>query len=151
MKRLLSMVAALMLMCVGFSAAANAAPAQGETEVITEVTFASADDVFHIDVEKARGAGALTADTSDCCVEGDIWRVDIHPDQPANPANAVTGIGNGSISEFSGAATAAPFVRGCVEISYEEGVDDFPALMSTRLRYSKSTGMIVSDVLPGSC
>jgi hypothetical protein len=110
-----------------------------------DLIFFSPTDTFTFDVTKAENdAGNLTADTIDCCVPGDLWQVDFATAQPANPANDVTGIGNGSTSEYSGAATSHPFIRGAVTVSYNSGTDFFPAEMCVRFQYSAAPGVEIT-------
>jgi hypothetical protein len=139
MRRLLLVLVAAFLM-VGFVDAGP--PPAGVTEQEFFIVFYSADDVYVIDVEKAQGAGDLIVDTMDCCVPGDKWKV-VVSEPNGNAAKTETGVGDGSNSEYTGAATAHPFVRGTVTVSYDSGVDIFPAGMQVRLRYTKDTGMIV--------
>lgn len=140
MKKRVSLLALVMVLLLVSVAAAAGTPTQYVTYAIT---FWNADDTYEFAVEKAQGAGDLTVDTADCCIAGDLWRVDLAPSQPANPANKVTGIGSGEINVWSGKATAHPWVRGKVVVSYESGVDAFPAGMCVRFQYTKAPGVIV--------
>ena len=117
--------------------AGNGPPTPGPTEVTFDLVFNTADDTFTFTVDKAQRAGDLTVDTLDCCIAGDLWRVDLEASQPANQSE--TGIGDGNTSEFSGAATGSPWVHGTVTVSYESGVDVFPAGMTVRFRYSTAS------------
>jgi hypothetical protein len=111
-----------------------------------DLTFASADDTFAFQIAKGEDnpAGSLTADTIDCCIAGDLWKVSFDTAQPANPANDVVGVGSGSTTEFSGAATASPFINGTVTVSYDGGTDVFPAEMCVRFQYSKAPGVEIT-------
>ena len=122
-------------------------PEPGPTDVEFLLSFSDADDTHSFAVEKAQKAGDLTVDTLDCCIPGDLWRVDLVSSQP----NAATsGTGDGSITEFSGAATGHPWVTGVVTVSYDSGVDVFPAGMTVRFHYSQSsndnTGMNITQI-----
>ena len=125
------------------SAVASPAPTQLAKY---DLVFFSPTDTFTFDVAKGEDnpAGDLTADTIDCCVPGDLWEVDFATALPANPANDVTGIGNGSTTEYSGAATSHPFVSGAVTVSYNSGTDIFPAEMCVRFQYSKAPGVEIT-------
>lgn len=125
------------------SGVANPAPTQLAK---FDLTFSSPTDTFTFEVAKLEddGAGDLTADTVDCCIPGDLWEVTFETAQPANPANDVSGIGNGSTSEYSGAATSHPFIRGSVTVSYNSGTDIFPAEMCVRLQYTKAPGVEIT-------
>ena len=107
-----------------------------------DLTFFSPTDTFTFEVAKGEEdpAGDLTADTVDCCIPGDLWQVTFATAQPANPANDVIGIGNGSTTEYSGAATSHPFIRGSVTVSYNSGTDIFPAEMCVRFQYTRPQG-----------
>lgn len=110
-----------------------------------QLDFASATDTFTFSIDKLDSpAGDLTADTKDCCIPGDLWKVSFDTAQPANPVNDVVGIGNGSINVFSGAATSHPFVRGAVTVSYDSGTDIFPASMCVRFQYSSAPGVEIT-------
>jgi hypothetical protein len=124
-------------------AVANPAPTQLAKY---DLTFLSATDTFTFEVAKGEDnpAGDLTADTVDCCIPGDLWQVSFATALPANPANDVTGIGNGSTTEYSGAATSHPFVSGSVTVSYSSGTDVFPAEMCVRFQYSKAPGVEIT-------
>jgi hypothetical protein len=124
-------------------AVANPAPTQLAKY---DLTFFSAADTYTFEVAKGEDnpAGDLTADTIDCCIPGDLWQVTFATAQPANPANDVTGIGNGSTSEYSGAATSHPFISGSVTVSYNSGTDFFPAEMCVRFQYSKAPGVEIT-------
>jgi hypothetical protein len=111
-----------------------------------DLIFFSPTDTFTFEIAKAENdpAGDLTADTIDCCISGDLWQVDFATAQPANPANDVTGIGNGSTTEYSGAATSHPFIRGAVTVSYNSGTDVFAAEMCVRFQYSSAPGVEIT-------
>jgi hypothetical protein len=143
MKRLLLFAALLGAVTAMTAGSASAAPTQSAQYFLG---FNSANDTFTFDVEKLddNGAGNLTVDTMDCCIEGDHWTVSFDTAQPANPANDVSGTGNGSISVFSGAATSHPFIRGSVTVSYASGVDIFPAGMCVRFSYTKAPGVEIT-------
>ena len=134
--------AALMLALV--PAASAAPPTKGDTYKEIGLTFTSATSTFTFSVVKARDAGDLTVDTKDCCIVGDFWKVELVPGQPASVGVSATG--DGSISAFSGAATAHPWVRGTVVVSYAGGVDVFPAGMTVRFQYSKDYGVIITQL-----
>jgi hypothetical protein len=141
----------LRLMLVGLvaTAALVAVPAAGATATQLaqyDLSFFSASDTFTFQIAKGEDnpAGRLTADTIDCCIPGDHWQVSFDTAQPANPARDVVGVGNGSTTEFSGAATARPFINGSVTVSYESGTDQFGAGMCVRFRYSKAPGVEIT-------
>jgi hypothetical protein len=120
----------------------GAAPTQSASY---DIIFASADDTFTFGLDKLGGnAGDLTADTADCCIEGDLWTVDFDTALPANPANDVSATGDGTINEFTGAATAHPFIRGNVTVSYSGGTDVFPAEMCVRFQYTGAPGVEIT-------
>ena len=114
------------------AASTGTAWSQATTEYAVNLAFFGPDDVFVFDIEKGRGAGNLVVDTKDCCLPGDQWRVDFFTEEPADAESDPVGIGDGNTVAFSGAAYAAPFVRGQVEVSYDSGVDRFPAGMTVR-------------------
>jgi hypothetical protein len=63
----------------------------------------------------------------------------------AQVANDVTGVGNGSTSEYSGAATSHPYSSGSVTVSYNNsGTDVFPAEMCVRFQYTKAPGVEIT-------
>jgi hypothetical protein len=135
---------ASLLAGVGLAVVPSASAAQTQLAEYT-LTFSSATDTFTFGVDKAGGdAGDLTVDTRDCCIEGDLWEVTFDTAQPANPANDVTAVGNGSTAAFSGAATAHPFIRGDVTVSYDSGVDIFPADVCVRFQYTGSPGVEIT-------
>lgn len=138
-----SLATAVVALLLVVGAAASPAPTQLARY---SLTFSSADDTFTFGVEKLadNGAGALSVDTIDCCIPGDLWTVTFDTQQPANPANDVTGTGNGSTSAFSGSATSHPFIRGSVIVSYADGTDVFPAGMCVRFQYTKAPGVEIT-------
>lgn len=115
-------------------------PTQGYTEAVYYLELEGPDDILTFEIEKAQGAGQLTVDTQDCCILGDLWMVDIDPMQPAAANKNGAGLGDGT-TLWSGGAVSMPFVRGLVTVSYDSGVDVFPAHLYIRFVYSKSTGM----------
>jgi hypothetical protein len=139
-KRLLMAVA--LLGVVAFATAGSATGAS-TTQAVYFLAFENADQTYTFDVVKAQGAGDLTVDTSDCCIHPDFWRATIDSALPANAANDVSGLGDGDFG-FSGAATAHPFISGAVTVSYDHGVDIFPAGMCVRFTYSKSPGVEIT-------
>jgi hypothetical protein len=107
--------------------------------------FFSANDTFTFQIAKGHnGAGNLTADTLDCCIAGDLWQVSFDTARPANSANDAVGVGDGSTTEFSGAATAHPFIRGSVTVSLDTLVGGIPAGVCVRFRYSKGPGVEIT-------
>jgi hypothetical protein len=109
------------------------------------VILPSATTTFTFQIAKGGNpAGRLTADTLDCCVPGHLWEVSFDTARPANPARDVFGVGNGSLTEFSGAATARPFIKGSVTVSYDSGTASFPAGVCVRFRYSKAPGVEIT-------
>ena len=128
------------------------APTPGATTGTTSLTFNNASQTFAFDVVKAKGSGVLTVDTMDCCIAGDLWRVDLYTAQPASAANDVVGIGSGSTTQFSGAASAH-VNKGCFQVSYSSGVDVFPASMDVRFQYvdNEGFGAFVTPRASGSC
>jgi hypothetical protein len=124
------------------NAAAGVSAAAAVTSATYGLVFLSPADTFTFTVEQARGAGALTVATRDCCIPGDLWQVDLSAQLPARmTAHAV---GDGSTEEYSGAATIAPFIRGTVVVSYASGVDIFPAGMCVRFSYSREPGVVIT-------
>jgi len=128
--------------------AASTPPPPGPTSQVFYLTFLGPTDTHSFYVEKAQKAGDLTVDTRDCCIVGDNWTVDLNPDQPKN--KDTSGTGDGNISTFSGAATVHPWVRGTVTVSYDSGVDIWPAGMEVRFTYSQAsannTGMNITPL-----
>lgn len=122
------------------------APPSGPTEVVYELTFNGPDDTFTFTVEKAQKAGDLTVETLDCCLEGDMWRADLNPVDPED--KDTYGVGDGNIDTWSGTAEVHPWIRGTVTVSYEEGVDTWPATMWVKFSYSTAsegnTGMNIT-------
>jgi hypothetical protein len=133
---------AVMTALVG-SSNAGAAPTQLAKY---DLTFASASTTFTFGVAKLanNGAGNLTVDTVDCCIPGDLWTVSIDAVQPANAANDVSATGNGSTSQYTGAATSHPFINGSVTVSHSGGTNVFPAQMCVRFQYTKSPGVEIT-------
>lgn len=127
-------------------AAPSAQASPGVTSHTEVLNFTSADQTFSFNVSKAGDAGRLTVDTKDCCLNGDLWTVDIDTALPAAAKYDVSATGDGSTSEFSGPATVKPFISGCVTVSYDSGVDNFPAGMEVRFDYSEPDGMIIEPV-----
>jgi hypothetical protein len=113
------------------------------TSEIFYLVFGGPDDTYTFGVEKARGAGDLTVDTRDCCIVGDRWRVDLMPNQPSDPKDQVAGVGDGSTGDFTGDATSHPWIGGNVVVSYDSGVDRFPAGMWVRFQYTKDPGVFI--------
>jgi hypothetical protein len=140
MKRLFVAVALVGSIAVALAGSAAAAPT---TEAVYDIVFANATETFTFDVVKAQGAGALTVETSDCCIHPDFWRATIDTALPSNPGNDVSEVGDGQFG-FSGAATAHPFISGAVTVSYDSGVDIFPAEMCVKFTYSKSPGVEIT-------
>ena len=138
-----SLATALVALVLVAGAAASPAPTQLAQY---DLVFSSANATFTFGVEKLAdaGAGDLSVDTIDCCIAGDLWEVTFETQQPANPANDVTGTGNGSISAFSGSATSHPFIKGSVIVSYAGGTDVFPAEMCVRFQYTKAPGVEIT-------
>lgn len=127
---------------------ADTPPPPGPTSQTFWLTFWGPTDTFTFYVEKAQKAGDLTVDTRDCCIVGDNWTVTLNPAQPKN--KDTSGTGDGNISTFSGAATVHPWVRGTVTVSYDSGVDVWPAGMEVRFTYSQAsannTGMNITQL-----
>ena len=112
----------------------------GGTKVVTTITFDGPEEVqfFTAAVEEA---GTLVVDTKDCCLRGDHWLVTLIDQAGGGAVGAVdeatAACGNGSIREFSGQATMR--VRpGSVKVlvAYCSGIDDFPAGMTVRFRFT---------------
>ena len=120
------------------------AAGQGVTEAVYFVQFNAAGDTPTFEISKAQGAGELMVDTRDCCIAGDKWKLVVDPNRPRAAKKDATGTGDGNIVLFSGAAATMPFVAGAVTISYDSGVDVFPAGMEVRFVYSKATGMNIT-------
>lgn len=124
------------------------APVPGPPSQTFWLVFSGPTDNFTFYVEKAQKAGDLTVDTRDCCIVGDNWTVTLNPDQPKNKDTSA--IGDGNTSTFSGAATVHPWVRGTVMVSYDSGVDVWPAGMEVRFTYSQpsknNTGMNITQL-----
>ena len=148
--RKLTVVAVLVLGLAGaavagensMGAAPFVQPTPGVTEQTFVLTFNGPDDTFTFDVCKAWKAGDLTVSTMDCCVVGDCWRVDLNPVDPLY--KDTYGIGDGTIDAFTGAATVHPWVRGTVTVSYDHGVDMWPAGMTVKFIYSNEKGMNIT-------
>jgi hypothetical protein len=136
------LVAALALIATS-SAAAQPTPTQTAKY---DLTFASASDTFTFQVAKGADnpAGALTVDTVDCCIAGDLWKVAVDTAHPANPALDKSATGDGDTAAYSGAATVTPFIDGSVTVSYSSGNDFFPAEMCVRFQYSKAPGVVIT-------
>lgn len=117
------------------------AAGQGYTEAVYILTFNSASQTFTFLIEKAQGAGSLIVDTRDCCISGDKWKVVVDPTLPRAENKDATGVGSGSTVLFSGSAATLPYIKGGVVVSYDSGVNVFPASMTVRFAYSKDTGM----------
>lgn len=131
----------------GLTTGSSAAPpAQGLTDAVYMVTFASASDTFTFDISKAQGAGQLIVDTRDCCIAGDKWKIVVDPNLPHAAIKDATGTGDGSTTLYSGGAATMPFVAGAVTLSYDSGVDVWPASLEIRFAYenAKSTGMNIT-------
>ena len=134
--------------------ASSSPPPSGNTSQIYYLTFYGPDDTHSFYVGKAQKAGDLTVDTMDCCIVGDQWTVDLNPDQPKNKDTSGTGDGSiglpGVIESWSGAATVHPWVRGTVTVSYDSGIDMWPAGMWVRFTYSQpsqsNTGMNITPL-----
>jgi hypothetical protein len=128
--------------------AASSPPPSGPTSQTYNLVFSGPGDTHSFYVEKAQKAGDLTVDTMDCCIVGDNWTVTLNPDQPKN--KDTSGTGDGNTSTFSGAATVHPWVRGTVTVSYDAGVDIWPAGMTVRFTYSQpsknNTGMNITPL-----
>ena len=168
MRKIIGISLALVLLVIGLVGAgvANAggsnalgpgaadAPVAGPTSYMTYLTFYGPDDTHSFYVGKAQKAGDLTVDTMDCCIVGDQWTVDLNPDQPKNKDTSGTGDGSiglpGVIESWSGAATVHPWVRGTVTVSYDSGIDMWPAGMWVRFTYSQpsqsNTGMNITPL-----
>jgi hypothetical protein len=96
--------------------------------VDVSLTFSSAGETFVFDVFPLEN-GSLKVQTEDCCVPGDIWRVGINRNGTGfiGRSNA----GTGDTDTFTGKASkdaqaGNPYV---VIVSYDQGVDLFPAGM----------------------
>jgi hypothetical protein len=156
MRRRLTFVGLVVFVALVAVPTASAAPTQLARYGLS---FPSASASFTFQIAKGDNpAGNLTADTIDCCLVGDHWKVSFDTARPANRANDVVGVGNGSTTVFSGAATAHPFIKGSVTVSFDSSLaPSFPAGMCVRFRYSKAPGVeitppagaILND--PGRC
>lgn len=122
----------------------GSAAGQGYTEAVYSVTFSGPGDTFTFDISKAQGAGELMVDTRDCCIPGDKWKVVVDPTRPRAAIKDATGTGDGNTTINSGSAVTMPFVSGAVTLSYDSGVDVWPAGMMIRFVYSKATGMNIT-------
>ena len=116
----------------------------GGTKVVTTLTFEGPEEVQFFTAE-VRQAGTLVVDTKDCCLKGDHWLVTLIDPSGGGTVGALdeaTAVcGDGSIREFSGQATMRlrpGAVPGSVKVlvAYCSGIDDFPAGMTVRFRYS---------------
>jgi len=127
---------------------ATDAPVPGPTSQVFYLGFLGPTDTHSFYVEKAQKAGDLTVEVQDCCIPGDNWTVDLNPAQPKN--KDTSGTGDGNISTFSGAATVHPWVRGTVTVSYDQGIDMWPAGMWVKFTYSQAsannTGMNITPL-----
>jgi hypothetical protein len=140
-KKLLSILVLVGMMFLIVTMVSASTPAT--MSQIFYLDFWGPGDTYTFGIEKARGTGDLTVDTQDCCMVGDRWRVDLMPNQPASPKKQIFAIGDGNIYDFSGEATGHPWVRGNVVVSYDSGVDVFPAGMWVRFEYSKDPGIFI--------
>jgi hypothetical protein len=104
---------------------------------LQSATFYSAEEVlsFHVAKTEDTAAGILRVRTQDCCIAGDEWQAEIVADQPRFNTDAA--VGDGSTATFTGDAYVAPFIAGNVNISYDSGVDIFPAGMTIEFCYSR--------------
>jgi hypothetical protein len=92
------------------------------------LTFESAGQTFVFDVLSLKN-GSLKVQSQDCCVPGDIWRVGVN--QNGTGFIGRSNAGTGDTETFTGKVTkdteaGNPYV---VIVSYDQGVDDFPAGM----------------------
>jgi hypothetical protein len=140
MKRLLVVLVLLGAAAASLAGSAGATPT---TSAVYALSFAAATDTFTFDVAKVQGAGDLTVQTGDCCIHPDYWLATIDAALPANSANDGTGLGDGQ-GGLSGAVTAHPFISGSVTISWDSGVNIFPAGMCVSFTYSKSPGVEIT-------
>jgi hypothetical protein len=133
-----------MLAIVGLTAAvatapvAHAAPpAPGHTEVVVTLIFNSATNTFTFQVDAAQGAGVLTVETLDCCIAGDLWKVELLHGQ-ASGNDKSEGTGDGNVVSYSGAASHNGWSKGTVVVSYAGGTDVFPAQMDVKFTFSSN-------------
>jgi hypothetical protein len=120
------------------------AAGQGLSEAVYDITFAAPGNTFTFEISKAQGAGQLMVDTRDCCIAGDKWKLVVDPNLPRAAKKDAAGTGDGSTTIFSGSAVTMPFVAGTVTVSFDSGVNVFPAGMSVRFAYSKATGVNIT-------
>ncbi len=112
----------------------------GGTKVVTTLTFEGSEEVQFF-TAKVGEAGTLVVDTKDCCLKGDHWLVTLIDQSGGGTVGALdeatAACGNGSIREFSGQATMR-LRPGSVKVlvAYCSGIDDFPAGMTVRFRFS---------------
>jgi hypothetical protein len=148
---LASLLALAMLVVVPTATAEK--PAPGVTEAYYYLTFDGPDVTFTFQVDAAQGAGVLTVETMDCCIPGDLWVAFLSHGQPTGNDTG-TGVGDGGINLFSGAASVNGWSTGTVTISYDSGVDIWGAGMTVKFTYSSNgngkakgnTGMIITPL-----
>lgn len=101
------------------------------------LTFNNATDIFSFDIARTEdtAAGTLRIRTEDCCIAGDRWTASLNGIQPANKESANTSDGN--TSYFNGDAFLSPSKKAELKISYDKGVDTFPAGMTVEICYSR--------------
>jgi hypothetical protein len=102
------------------------------------LTFNSAADVFSFNIEKTEdtAAGILRIRTLDCCIEGDKWTATLNGMRPNNKQSIATSDGN--TIYFNGDAFLAPSNKAELQVSYNKGVDTFPAGMTVEICYSRN-------------
>ena len=114
-------------------------PVEGSEETVPLV-FEGPTQVYTFDVTTSASSADLLVDTMDCCIEGDEWGVRLIDD--GSDEILATSCGSGSISEFSGLATATGVTAYRVEVFYCEGVDVFAAGMTVRFRTEGGTATV---------
>jgi hypothetical protein len=101
------------------------------------IAFNNAFDIHVYTVFMGANATTLTVDTMDCCIAGDHWGV-VANRFGGTGLPVASGVGSGSTTAFSGAATISGTVlKGRVvqvTVFHAAGVSDFPAGLDVRFR-----------------
>jgi hypothetical protein len=117
-----------------------------QTQQVFPLTFKDQDQVYTFSVVTSDKDVRLIVDTLDCCIPGDKWGVRIFTTKEKKDGEVkkvrkvAAACGTGSITDFSGEATAQGSQTYIVEVFYCEGVDIFPAGMEVRFQYEGGTG-----------
>lgn len=131
----------------GEASGARSVGALQETQQLFPLVFKDAEQVYTFSVATSDKKTKLLVDTLDCCIPGDKWGVRIFATKEKKDGEVkkvrqvAEACGTGSITDFSGEATATKSETYIVEVFYCEGVDIFPAGMVVRFRYEDGTGV----------